>query len=378
MKEWQKGFQMEMLSALAKVFKSEYQPYIFGAFGLPKERDIATALEKKAVIYTKEADTALIFQHYKQSATYTDFTGAKRTVPAGAVMVKDFAGIQKEKVFSALETLKRNLPSEGELWAECFQENAEMKSFYERRGFGLQGVKISAASELIGVYAKKDSRIFYSAPDKIGIRVIKLDCMSPLTQAEIKAEFKDFGAFAQHYSSYNKRGSWQAVALQGFDADDPFFIIKPSEMSKKWKAENSARLFATARRTTAALKFRSAYSFAQRFLDRYETSAERIRLMWLGKETGELTRHADITDRDAGTADGKILRLHFPIITHKLVQFSSWDLNGDEQQIFMPERSVCYLDTRKPHKARNASPIDRLHLVVDAFSNKALRRFLCS
>ena len=44
MKPWQQGVPMETLKPLAEVFKREYKPYIFGAFGLPKERDIATAI----------------------------------------------------------------------------------------------------------------------------------------------------------------------------------------------------------------------------------------------------------------------------------------------------------------------------------------------
>ena len=48
---------------------------------------------------------------------------------------------------------------------------------------------------------------------------------------------------------------------------------------------------------------------------------DRIRFMRLRAKGGELARHADITDREAGTADGMIARFHIPIVTSPAVRF---------------------------------------------------------
>jgi hypothetical protein len=98
--------------------------------------------------------------------------------------------------------------------------------------------------------------------------------------------------------------------------------------------------------------------------------------MRLGARGGELTRHADITDPEAGTADGKVARLHIPLTTDPRCVFRSWGLNGVEQRLHMPERGLSYIDTRKPHAVINPADLERIHLVADAFSSPALRRWI--
>ena len=53
---------------------------------------------------------------------------------------------------------------------------------------------------------------------------------------------------------------------------------------------------------------------------------QRVRFMKLRSGEGELTRHTDLEDRDFGLADGRVMRIHFPIETNKSVQFSMWNL----------------------------------------------------
>ena len=101
--------------------------------------------------------------------------------------------------------------------------------------------------------------------------------------------------------------------------------------------------------------------------------------MRLRAKGGELARHADITDREAGTADGMISRFHIPIVTSPAVRFSGWTVRGERIDAAWPEGALCCLDQRKPHTVTNSDPeLARVHLVIDAISNATIRSVLAS
>jgi hypothetical protein len=96
--------------------------------------------------------------------------------------------------------------------------------------------------------------------------------------------------------------------------------------------------------------------------------------MRLRAKDGELSRHADITDREAGTANGFVSRLHVPIRTSPAVTFYGWGARGNKLERNLPQGALCYLDQRKPHAVRNTDPtVDRVHLVIDCFANERVR-----
>jgi hypothetical protein len=176
---------------------------------------------------------------------------------------------------------------------------------------------------------------------------------------------------ADHYSTYNLRHSWRAVALRGF-SDDPAFIQKPAEMSKGWKAEHPEALAWTPRWTPLL----ELWPEAVPLIEAVPGHPERVRLMHLRASDGELTRHADIIDPDAGTAPGRLCRIHLPLRTSSSVVFTSWRLDGTARTESMAVGSAYYLDTRKPHAAVNTGSVDRLHLVIDTSSTPQLRRLI--
>jgi hypothetical protein len=79
--------------------------------------------------------------------------------------------------------------------------------------------------------------------------VLQPDFAGAEERALMLAEIAAYAPWAQHYSSYNLRHSWTAFALRGYDAADAGFIIKPDDMSKRWQAENPARMAARCRAT---------------------------------------------------------------------------------------------------------------------------------
>jgi len=177
--------------------------------------------------------------------------------------------------------------------------------------------------------------------------------------------------WVDHYSSYNKRRSWHAVALRSFGGDAAF-IEKPAEMSKAWKAEHADSLAWTARDTPLMRQLPALAELAHQI----PGGKQRVRLMRL-TAGGELSRHADITDKEAGIQTGKVARIHIPLISNEACRFQSWRLDGlGADDVFMQPGRAWYLDTRKPHAARNAGRDARVHLVIDAMASPALRALL--
>ena len=372
MQSWQLGYDLELLKRLKRVMTSEYKPYVFGAFGIPNERDIATALSKAQVLKTKENDTLAIYQTYTSKSQITDFTQNSVDILKGWVFIKHLAGSQKEKLLSFLiDNIK------GPLLIEIFDEDASAKMLVKNMGFQYVTTKISASSDLKGIYCR-NVEITYQLPEaeKINIKMLKDEFLTAPMMKAVRDELKKFNQWANHYSSYNKRQSWSAFALRGYDPSDPDFIIKPAEMSKKYKGENPDRMKAKSQWTEISKMFPKTLEIINGGF--FGAIPDRVRFMKLTKGNGELSRHADITDREAGVMPNKVVRLHIPIYTNNGVIFQSWSHEGKKSLVNMKEGSLWYIDVRKPHTAVNNGDQDRVHLVMDFYSNKELTSFIAS
>ena len=187
---------------------------------------------------------------------------------------------------------------------------------------------------------------------------------------KIQVKLDSLPEFTNHYSNYNSKGSWSGLSLRGY-RKDPAFITKPIEMNKKWKAENPGCLDWQLEDTCLRWKFFEI----EKLLDMLPGNKHRIRFMRL-KPDGELKRHTDLVDPDQGISDGKLARIHFPIITNKKVKFQNWDWDASSPEIHMKVGEAWYLDVRKPHCAVNFGNEYRIHLVVDVESNASLRVLL--
>lgn len=373
--EWQKGFDLPFLKSFGILFKSRHKPHVYGAFGLTKERDVAEAISKNRLLWKGSppaVEAALIFSVLKSTSQQSDFTQRSITIPAGAVSVKALACTTADAGRDVLEALKAR--SQRQIWVEIFEEDDLAKKAVALAGLEYAFTKISAGSEIKGMYATGPVSARELPPEEQATQlVIKPDWLSPKEHAVVLAELAAYGDhFAQHYSDYNKRKSWTSFAIRGF-SDDPTDIVKPAEMSKAWKDANADRLGDRPRWTDAAEHFPET----RELVERLGVKLDRVRFMRLRSKNGELSRHADITDREAGIADGFVTRLHVPIITSKAVTFYGWDSRGNLAEQSFPERALCYLDQRKPHAVKNTDPsLDRTHLVIDAFADDKVRRMI--
>lgn len=378
---WQMGYSIETLRSLAAPFRAA-KPFVFGAFGLTKERDVATALSENA-FYTdsREAPTvAAIARQLKSASHKEDFRGVDVKIPAGDTVVWSLGATAEATPASFRLVLDACWPADGpgdmfgsSQWVEWFEED-NRRWILEGLGFEWVASRVSAGSEIKGLYVRSRgaARAGVQAlqdADAAAIACLDATFLSLAMHEAIAAEVQA-ADWTQHYSSYNKGSSWTAFALRGFKPDDPGFIIKPAEMSAKWKTENAELLKARPDWTRIAPSFPATLQAVASV----GTLLDRVRFMRLAATSGELTRHADITDREAGTADGKVARLHIPIITRPSCMVTSWGIRGQRYDRHFPEGSLCYLDQRRPHAVRNPEEVDRIHLVIDVRADAALRQ----
>lgn len=359
-KLWQRGFPLAELRAVTDDFAAWDDGLVLGAFTRVKENAVAAARADGKLLSIGQSHA--IHHTVGRPLPIKDFTGAERLVaPAGTLVVDRFCG---PDAVTALVRDARHRPVVVHGWIEHPRDSDILTSL----GLRLAAAKIRASSELIGVWhrgcylgqpiADADTWALRPAPG----------LPSPVTPNQAREELDAAAVeFADHYSSYNARHSWQAFALRSFGGD-PLFIEKPAEMSRKWKHEHPDALAWDCEWTPAADRLPSLRALAESL----PAPVERVRVMRLRAGDGELTRHADITDRSAGTAPGCLLRLHWPITTNPDVTFTAWTLTGEQQREHFAAGKWWYLDTRKPHACVNAGETDRIHLVVDAWSTPEL------
>ena len=114
-----------------------------------------------------------------------------------------------------------------------------------------------------------------------------------------------------------------------------------------------------------------------KLLENLPCEFERVRFMKL--EAGKIIgKHSDKIDKQIGFDDGDIVRIHVPIRTNSNVVFSLFESPRSKVPYEYNLRTghYYYTDVTKPHAVKNLSPVDRIHLVVDCYSNHALRTLI--
>lgn len=369
MKDWQRGVELLELRRLREPFAAHDEGLIHGAFGAVKETRIAEWLEKRQLVEPGPGAAAAC-RRVQRDQGIKDFRGiVTATLPAGGILVERVGYV--EEALPIMQAFLQQLGSDpgSPLAVWLWQEHSGDMALAEALGLRLLAVKISAASEIRGLWGQPQIE-----PSPLPCREqIGLSQLS-IPQLQIEALDRAIGSrvaeWAQHYSSYNEKGFWSALALRGFGAD-PFQIEKPAEMSKGWKAEHPEMLSLPCGDTP----LRSILPEAEAIISAIPGPKERVRLMRL-EQSGGLSRHADITDPDAGCSEGKLLRIHVPIRTSPAVQFRSWRPSGRLDEAHMGAGEAWYLDTRKPHAAKNAGDAERIHLVLDTWATPELLSLL--
>lgn len=387
---WARGYALEELRAVAEVYRQADKPYVLGAFSAVKENTVAEWMDSAELVTYARGAGGLV----------PSFDGAVRVfVPRVRVPVRDFTGEVRARVEPGAAVLYRPAATTGGGWADLLElargqvpltegrpvwlegwlESPDVRLLAASAGLRLLAVKIKASSELVGVWSppQVEPVSALGPADRVTLGRLGGPSSLPHLAQAAAAEVEGLDGWAQHYSSYNARRAWTALSLHGYTdpAVGPDFeqIMKPAEMSKAWKAEHPGWEAWPLEWTPLRAALPMTMMLAADLAAYLETDFQRVRLMRLEPGGGELTRHSDITDPEAGTAPGKLARLHVPLITNPQVLFRQWTLEARQVEANMAAGSLWYLDTRKPHRAGNYGTSPRVHLVVDAYMSEKLR-----
>jgi len=351
MKPWQHGYDLDILKGIATRFQDHDGSRPLGAFSKVKENTVAAWLHQGRIT---DGEAIVASRAAKVKTSVKDFTGEVKVVmPKGTTVIERAAGTA-----ASLIPLLKALTGEGPVLWKTWADHPVDNEVAAALGLQNSGTMIAASSEVKTIWTRLPSEASQGLSPAQTAGIVSLCFPSPPSLAHWLPMVAQH--WADHYSSYNKRHSWQAASLRSFGGD-PSFIEKPAEMSKKWKLDNPEALESVCQDT----ELMDSLPNARTVLGSLPCQFERVRLMRL-TAGGELSRHADITDRNAGMASGKIARLHFPIETNPEVKFTTWSLENTPSQFHMEAGRWWYLDVRKPHKAVNEGAADRVHLVADA------------
>lgn len=352
------------------VFRQHDKGITRGAFSGVKEKTVARWIERGHLVVICDGQglpvACVVHEQRKVSVHIRDFTGAIRgTISPGDRMIVRFACMPGHQMDleQALTTLDFD-------WLTFWMENPTDRRLCERLGVHPLAVKISASSEIRGIGCRSRSTPFPPLAALDRHTLVRLDAHALDVSHLREAIATRLSGWIQHFSVYNKRNSWTAVALRGYGGR-PDFIQKPTEMKRAWKADNVDKMLWKVEDTPLL----ALLPEAQLLIDQIPGKKERCRLMRLAAH-GLLSRHADITNPDSGTGEEKILRIHVPIQTNPDVVFETWGVDGCKSRASMREGEMWYLDTRKPHQASNGGDTDRIHLVCDVYSNPSLLQMI--
>lgn len=376
LKPWQHGFEIDYLKKLEGLFES-YNKYAQHELSKFKKNNIAEALSKdniqllgKGLIHLEEVKSKVNIWMFPGVLIGTKLVGDIHIKHLGYTDDYD-----RKNIITALT--EDDYYNNKNIWLFINEENNEDKAIADEAEFKKVGVKYNSVADIVGVYFRNaghilEDRQHTNVPkyERYTLKPLQLDFTELVPKIKKQLDEKAL-EFTNHYSNYNKERAWSAISLRGY-TDDWRFITKPVEMNKKWKEENKDKEFKL--QDTA---MRKEFPLVEKILDCFDTEIHRVRFMNLKPGGGELERHTDQVDPDLGIADGRLMRIHIPIVTNPDVEFTSWGTTGSKTIVNMEEGHCWYLDIRKPHKAINGGRDWRTHLVIDVVANEQVRALLC-
>src|SRR4030095_16304369 len=227
-----------------------------------------------------ECDGAVAIGHIcSRPLQWKTFTGEAIEIETGALFIKAFAGPAAAIIANAK---KQKMA----VFVESFLEHEGAATILADLGFSHCATKVTAASDLKGLYVWPKIQHEIAAADLATLVCLDDNFLSTKELAEIRKELDAYRPFADHYSSYNIRQSWQAFCLVGYK-NNPGYKIKPTEMSKKGKEENAADLSLLVKKTAAFNRFPKTLSIVSRVAKKFQ----RVRFMSVAAQGG-LSRHA--------------------------------------------------------------------------------------
>ncbi len=361
-KPWQKGIPLETLDAAVKEFAS-YNKHSFSRFVSMGRDKIALSISTDSLhIIPKACAYATTKVKVSTEIKMCNDTIISRKQP-GDLVLSCFSVTDRK--LAAKHLLKLN---DDNIWILCMAEDRDANKACVAAKFIKMGVQCKSTGELLTIYFKT----------RVGRKEIPLHKSQPLETLTIPRLHRKYDVegvlsdmkldFETHPSKSNKNNTWSALSVYGY-SKDPKNIHDPDSAPAAWKNCEFTKLQKTPLWKKIPLVEEVLESLGN-------PEHKRIRIMQLLPGEGELTRHTDLISKEFGTSLGKLVRLHVPIITNPDVKFTVWDYHGDEVITHMKLGNLYYLDTRKPHSAKNGGDTTRIHLVLDIVVNKKVQKLL--
>ena len=387
MKDWQKGIELDELLKLEKTWEG-YNERCLSPFLEMKKNKIAAAMNLDQYQFGYQwAIHSRVLKVKSKINMYTAYDIPIATVEKGDRVVDRMACNDPEVV---VETLRKY---NEDTFLYINEEHNIDRFVASWAGFRKLGIKINTFGDIQGVYFKeridgafgkrefpeqnmmlpeeklvlRKAKLIPEEAPWVGDEALRFDWLCEALKERL--DIMDY-EFTNHYSNYNKGNSWSAISLRGYSPEWSF-ITKPAEMSKKWKEENKDVEF-----KLQDTELRKMFPEVEDLLKFLPGKPHRIRFMNLAPGGGELQRHTDQVDPDAGVNDTKLMRFHFPIVTNDECMFSQWDYEAERVSCHMNVGECWYLDVRKPHQAINNGTEMRTHLVVDIEANDKVRALI--
>jgi hypothetical protein len=376
MKDWQRGYDLEELKTL-EAFYAPYNKFALSPFAKFKKNDIAVKLDEKSFNQINDRDGNVKAVWVREKAK----VGSKIMMHGKTLIGEKLKGdITYSRLCGDPDTLETGMIGDGYTMSNCWflvpGGDRVICDLAERLKFRKVGYKVTSFAEIMGVYFRDSdlSFVFRDHPivakaDLVGMaKVAEVDTAligTIMTKLQLLAP-----TYTNHYSNYNTKNAWSALALRGYSAD-PAFITKPAEMNDAWHEKHKDEHFEL-QDTPLFAQFPEVRTLLN-FLDGVW---HRVRFMRLAPSGGELTRHTDQVDPDAGNADGAVARFHFPLKTNKDVLFKTWNGNDQEERYHFGFGECWVIDTRKPHMAVNGGTEERIHLVVDVVVTPKIEKLI--
>ncbi|MFF1820382.1 aspartyl/asparaginyl beta-hydroxylase domain-containing protein [Kribbella sp. NPDC058245] len=347
----------------ARFLQQYSKRYAAGAFATPTAKELAASPQMVRDWRAGEHRTLGVVKVLGRDSKRKDFTGREFLLPKGASVITHLARTPGAPVpdFDRFD------------YVMGYVEDTELAAGLASQGRPLKTWRITSASEVIGVWSRPGDIDGLAAADLMTVTSLPGFTVAPSDQQAILAELDSVNQWHDDFPYYSD-GSWSAVSLRGFKTDDPRWGIKPSEMPRSWQNEHPESAAYRCDWTVLADQTPCIRELVES-VDWWDR-LERVRLLRMagrGGKGGKLGRHTDITDRNAGTRDGQIVRFHIPLITNPAIKMHSWNLSGREIATHLQPWRCYYLDARKPHAVVNPTGVDRVHLVVDVVSSPKVR-----
>lgn len=375
-KAWQYGYDLDYLKSIEAKYK-EYNDFAVSPFAQYKKNNIAADLHEGTL--NIGINYSYVVNRVKVASDITLYGDVVigRKLPGDLVITNLIGSL--DGINQVLFSLR-----DEDVWIYVWAENPQWKSTLKMNDFNYINGKVTTYGEIYSIWFRNSQRmslfedcevkrkhLYVDPVDLIGLKKIKDVSQILMDRAAFQLENLKLD-YTNHYSNYNKEKSWSAISLRGYSPDIQF-ITKPIEMNKKWQDAHKNEIYVLQDTTL----FETPFYWLRNYLEElFNSVLHRVRFMKLKPGGGELERHTDQVDPDAGNNIGQIARFHFPVVTNDDVLFSVWDTLGNKETVNMKFGEMWLLDTRHPHMVVNGGLTERVHLVVDVLVTKKIKEMI--